>query len=193
MFLIPAVPQPTQMDGRITQTLHVLLACPRPVGWRPVRSGLRRLRVGVDIAELAAEQISSRPSHHNPSKHGCVGCRIATRSNCWSDLWQMTIRTIGMPSSSSATQAVERMAEQASGRPGARRTVEQLLVAAARQAAVRKRAAAEKAERERQRLARARSAARARYLDGLVGHVDELWQRAEALITTRRPVDYEAA
>ena len=107
----------------------------------------------------------------------------------------MTIRTIGMPSSSSATQAVERMAEQASGRPGARRTVEQLLVAAARQAAVRKRAAAEKAERERQRLARARSAARARYLDGLVGHghVDELWQRAEALITTRRPVDYDAA
>jgi len=105
----------------------------------------------------------------------------------------MTIRTIGMPSSSSATQAVETMAEQASGRPGARRTVEQLLVAAARQAAVRKRAAAEKAERERQRLARARSAARARYLDGLVGHVDELWQRAEALITTRRPVDYDAA
>ena len=52
MFLIPPVPQPTQVDGRITQTLHVLLACLRPVGWRPVWTGLSRFRVRVDVAEL---------------------------------------------------------------------------------------------------------------------------------------------
>ena len=55
MVLIPAVPQPTQADGRITQTLHVLLACLRPVGWRPIWTGLRRFRVRADITELATK------------------------------------------------------------------------------------------------------------------------------------------
>ena len=76
---------------------------------------------------------------------------------------------------------------------GARRTVEHLLGAAARRAEARTRAAVEKAERERQQLARAQAAARARYLDGLVGHVDELWQQVEALVATKRQTDYDAA
>jgi len=91
------------------------------------------------------------------------------------------------------TQAIEPAAEQALGGTGARRTVEQLLAAAARRAEARTRAAVEKAERERQQLARAQAAARARYLDGLVGHVDELWQHVEALVATKRQTDYDAA
>jgi len=38
-----------------------------------------------------------------------------------------------------------------------------------------------------------RQRARARYLDGLVGHVDELWQHVEALVATKRQTDYDAA
>jgi hypothetical protein len=91
------------------------------------------------------------------------------------------------------TQAIEPAAEQVPGGTGARRTVEQLLGAAARRAEARTRAAVEKAERERQQLARAQAAARARYLDGLVGHVDELWQHVEALVATKRQTDYDAA
>jgi hypothetical protein len=91
------------------------------------------------------------------------------------------------------TQAIEPAAERVPGGTGARRTVEHLLAAAARRAEVRIRAAVEKAERERQQLARARAAARARYLDGLVGHVDELWQHVEALVATKRQTDYDSA
>jgi len=38
-----------------------------------------------------------------------------------------------------------------------------------------------------------RQRARARYLDGLVGHVDELWQHVEALVATKRQTEYDAA
>ena len=68
-----------------------------------------------------------------------------------------------------------------------------LLAAAAHQAEARTRAAREKAERERQQLARAQAAARARYLEGLIGHTDELWQQVEALVVTKRQADYTAA
>jgi hypothetical protein len=91
------------------------------------------------------------------------------------------------------TQAIEPAAEQVPGGTGARRTVEQLLGAAARRAEARTRAAVEKAERERQQLAHAQAAARARYLDGLVGHIDELWQQVETLVATKRQTDYDAA
>ncbi len=92
-----------------------------------------------------------------------------------------------------ARQAIEPAAMQVRGGTCARRTVEQLLGAAARRAEARTRAAAEKAGRERQHLARTQAAARARYLDGLVGHVDELWQHVEALVATKRQTDYDAA
>src|SRR5260221_6421134 len=91
------------------------------------------------------------------------------------------------------TQAIEPAADQVPGGTGARRTVEQLLGATARRAEARTRAAVEEAERERQQLARAQAAARAHYLDGLVGRVDELWQQVEALVATKRQTDYDAA
>jgi hypothetical protein len=91
------------------------------------------------------------------------------------------------------TQAMEPAARQVPGGTGARRSVEQLVGAAVRRAQARTRAAVEKAERERQQLARAQAAARARYLDGLVGNVDELWQHVEALVATKRQTDYDAA
>jgi hypothetical protein len=90
------------------------------------------------------------------------------------------------------TQAIEPAAEQVPGGTSARRTVEQLLGAAALRAEARTRVAVEKAERERQQLARAQAAARARYLDSLVGHVVELWQQVEALVATKRQTDYDA-
>jgi hypothetical protein len=92
-----------------------------------------------------------------------------------------------------AKRAVVWPDEQVPGSRRARRTMRDLLAAAARQAEARTRAACEKAERERQQLARAQAAARARYLEGLIGHTDELWQQVEALVATKRQADYTAA
>jgi hypothetical protein len=55
------------------------------------------------------------------------------------------------------------------------------------------RAAAKRAERERQRQDRERAAARVAYLDGLAGCVEELWERVETLVATKRPADYDKA
>ncbi len=55
------------------------------------------------------------------------------------------------------------------------------------------RAAAEHVERERQQEDRERAAARAAYLDTLAGRVEHEWQRAEALVATQRPSDYDRA
>jgi len=106
----------------------------------------------------------------------------------------MTIRSICMRSSSSALRKPSSQLRSrflAVPAPDARSN--NYLGAAARRAEARTRAAVEKAERERQQLARAQAAARARYLDGLVGHVDELWQHVEALVATKRQTDYDAA
>jgi hypothetical protein len=70
--------------------------------------------------------------------------------------------------------------EQLLGPPGGRRTVKQLLAAAALPREARERAAAERAQGERQRQDRQRAAARATYLDTLVGRVEDEWQRVEA-------------
>jgi hypothetical protein len=82
---------------------------------------------------------------------------------------------------------------EALGPAGARRTVAVLLAAAAQRTDARRRVAAEQAEHERMRLERARAAARARYLDSLLGREDELWQRVETLVATRRQSDYDQA
>ncbi|MBV9324762.1 MAG: hypothetical protein JO352_13350 [Chloroflexi bacterium] len=93
----------------------------------------------------------------------------------------------------SAKRALAQPDELVPGSTRARRTAHFLLAAAARRAEARARAAREKTERERQQLARAQAAARARYLEGLIGHTDELWQQVEALVATKRQGDYTAA
>ena len=90
-------------------------------------------------------------------------------------------------------QVTESEPGQSPGPPGGRRTVEQLLAAAALRRDARKRSAAERAERERQRQDRERAAARARYLESLAGRADGEWQRIEALVATKRPSDYDRA
>jgi hypothetical protein len=90
-------------------------------------------------------------------------------------------------------RAIARPDELVAGTRRARRTVHDLLAEAARRTEARTRAAHEKAERDRQQLARAQALARARYLEGLIGRTDELWQQVEALIATTRQADYTAA
>jgi hypothetical protein len=81
------------------------------------------------------------------------------------------------------------------GRDGADggRTVEELAAAAEQRTEARRRQEAEIQAREQARRQREHAAARARYLDSLVGRESQLWNRVVALIDTKRQADYDQA
>ena len=76
---------------------------------------------------------------------------------------------------------------------GPRRTVRELLARRASGAAERERQEAEQKAREEQRRARAEAAAREKHLASLHGREANLWRRAEALVQTKRPKEYDQA
>lgn len=73
------------------------------------------------------------------------------------------------------------------------RTVQDLLDAAEHRARIRRRAEAERQAQERARREREAAVARAKYLDGLVGREEELWQRVETLVEVKRAAEYDQA
>ncbi|WP_306356290.1 MULTISPECIES: hypothetical protein [unclassified Nocardia] len=73
------------------------------------------------------------------------------------------------------------------------RTVADLLGEAARRRAVRERAEAEAEERERARVAARAARDRERRLERLAAEGEAVWTRVEALVTTAKPRDYDAA
>jgi hypothetical protein len=133
----------------------------------PVPSGLGRLstaqqmlasflRLGPDLVYVASE--TSRPVAAAVSRQSIEAWVRALPD---SDKSQLLVRLVadGDPHHLHAelVQRVTQDLEQVRSGTGTRRTVEQLLAAAARRAEARTRAAAEKAEREGQRLARAQA------------------------------------
>src|SRR5205085_1675660 len=54
-LLVAEKAQAAEMSGGVAQALYHLLAALRPVRRRPIRAQRLRLRVGVDVAELAAK------------------------------------------------------------------------------------------------------------------------------------------
>lgn len=75
----------------------------------------------------------------------------------------------------------------------ARRTVADLLDAAARQRADRERRMARQRAEDEERREQAHALARERRLDKLAEEEDIAWSRVDALIATRKPADYDAA
>lgn len=73
------------------------------------------------------------------------------------------------------------------------RTVAQLLKAAKERAAVRRREAKERAERDRLRREQAALVARERYLNDLAKRGEEAWTRVDQLIATKQPKRYDDA
>ncbi|WP_306359221.1 hypothetical protein [Nocardia sp. CC227C] len=78
-------------------------------------------------------------------------------------------------------------------RPIGERTVADLLDGAARRRAARERAEAEAEERERARVAARAVRDRERRLERLAAEGEAVWTRVEALVTTAKPRDYDAA
>ncbi|GAB3066648.1 hypothetical protein [Micromonospora schwarzwaldensis] len=77
--------------------------------------------------------------------------------------------------------------------PTAVRTAGQLLATAAELRAVRERRDAEQRERDRVRRERSAAAARQRHLDTLAIDQPAAWQRADELIATKKPREYDTA
>jgi hypothetical protein len=73
------------------------------------------------------------------------------------------------------------------------RTAGSLRGAAEARAEAERRREEEERARERARRDRERARARARYLDELAPREEETWRRAEALIETKKPKDYDQA
>ena len=76
---------------------------------------------------------------------------------------------------------------------GGERTVGELLAGARERAETRRRQEAERKAAERARREREQAAARAKYLDSLVGREEELWRQVESLVETKRPKEYDHA
>ena len=83
--------------------------------------------------------------------------------------------------------------ETENSRESRRRTVAQLLGLRDVREKERKRRLAEQEAKKQARLAKARAAAREKHLDSLAGREEELWARAEALIQTKLPTQYDVA
>ena len=121
------------------------------------------LRLGPDLVYVASE--ASRPLEPALSRQSIEAWVRGLTDSDWTKLLVRLVADddphhLHAELIQRVTQGIEPAADQVPGGTGARRTVEQLLGAAAR-----------------------RAEARTRYRDGLVGHVDELWQAGRS---TRR-------
>lgn len=98
-----------------------------------------------------------------------------------------------------ANELVQRMRREREGdrgtgdATGKRRTVAELLRAGEQTAEERRRAAAEKAAREREQRERAAARARAKHLDQLAGTEHVLWENVASLVATKHPKSYDQA
>jgi hypothetical protein len=155
------------------------------------------LRVGADLLAVAGER-SAALQAAGPTPHDLATWLRALPVAEKDDL------LLGLAQRGAAQAQTEllqrfRRAQRANaphptpGQPGGGRTAGDLLDAAEQRAERRRRREAERAARQREREARIRAAARAAYLDSLVGREAELWRQVEALAETKRPKEYDHA
>lgn len=89
----------------------------------------------------------------------------------------------------------ERRAEEEGGAVEAEgsRTIRELLTRAVKRRERREREEAERAAQARARWEREEAAARAKYLDGLVGREQDLWRQVDSMADSKRPTEYDRA
>jgi hypothetical protein len=89
--------------------------------------------------------------------------------------------------------SLERTAGVRAAPPARRRTAGELLALRDAREEERKREQAERAARERERLAREKAAARARHLEELARREEAAWREAEACVQSKKPKEYDRA
>ena len=149
------------------------------------------LRVGADLLAIASER-SAALRAAGPTPDDLATWLRALPVAEKDDLLLELAQRGAAPAQAELLQRFRR-AHPAPGQPGGGRTVGALLDAAEQRAERRRRREAERAARQREREARERAAARAAYLDSLVGREAELWREVETLAETKRPKEYDHA
>ena len=157
----------------------------------PLRALVDFLRVDADLLAEAAAASAAPPPAPSAAE---LGRWIAGLPTAEKDAW--LTRVAQGEAAPVAAELRRRLA-----RPGAapaddadgERTVGELLAAAEALAAERRRQEAERRAAERAQRQREQAAARARYLDGLVGREEELWGQVDSLAEAKRPKEYDQA
>jgi hypothetical protein len=150
------------------------------------------LRIDADLLDVAAK--ASRPINDARPKHDEVLAWVAKLSATEKD--DLLARWISGEDAALPAELSRRFLEERRGShvsPTGTRTVGELRRAAEarteeRQRAADKKAAGEKARREREAIA-----ARQKYLDALAPKAPQLWGQVESLIATKQPKSYERA
>ena len=150
------------------------------------------LRIDTDLLHVAAK--TSRPRDDARPKHGEVLAWVAKLPAAEKDdflaRW-ITGEGAALPAELSRRFLEERPGSDVS--PTGTRTVGQLRRAAEARTEERQRAANKKAAEEKARREREAIAARQKYLDGLAPKAPQLWGQVESLIATKQPKNYERA
>ncbi|HEY3108074.1 MAG TPA: hypothetical protein VGL23_04935 [Chloroflexota bacterium] len=147
------------------------------------------LRIDADLLAVAAAASATPP----PAPSAELARWIAGLPTAQKDTW---LTRVAMSEAAHVGAELRRRFDGSdAARPFAdgERTVGDLLAAAEARAAERRRREAERWEAERAQRQREQAAARARYLDGLVGQEEVLWGQVDALVDTKRPKDYDLA
>ncbi len=170
---------------------------PVPAGLKslsaPLKTLAKFLRINEDLIAVAAE-LSPALGERQPSREEIERWVVAlpeTEKN------ELLLRLLGGEANLGA-ELLQRYRRQTMQGEGARpregvRTVAELRQAAEQHAEKRRREVERRKAEEQARLERERAAARAKYLDGLVGREDQLWQQVEALVEKKQCRDYDQA
>jgi hypothetical protein len=157
----------------------------------PLQALVEFLRIDADLLAVAAAA-SAAPAPAPSATE--VGRWIAGLPTAEKDAW---LTRVAMGEAARVGAELRRHFARPEAAPtdeiDGERTVGQLRSAAAARVAERRRQEARRRAAERDRRQRQQAAARARYLDGLVGREEELWGQVDALVETKRPKEYDQA
>jgi hypothetical protein len=153
------------------------------------------LRIDPDLIAAAAER-SDAGAASEPSREEW-GEWIRGLPRDTKDALLLSVAEGGAPLSHLRGELLERFQRERGVSPSdgalAPRTVGELLAAAEKRAEERRRREAEQRAAARARQERQEAAARAAYLERLEGREDEIWERVEALIASKKQKEYDQA
>ncbi len=170
---------------------------PVPAGLGTLSASLRSLveflRIDEDLVAVAAER--SAPLHESHVSSREIAQWIAGLPDTEKN--SLLVRLVAGEPNLNA-ELLQRFRRSrgpllAGGPRDGKRTVAELLAAAEEHARKRRVEEERRAAEERARVEREKAAARARYLDGLVGREEELWLTVDALVDKRQGRDYDQA
>lgn len=147
------------------------------------------LRLDTDLLEVAARASAPATVKRRPRRRCAAWCGRCPRRT--KD--EVLLRLLRGQDTQLRAELLRRFDQPADEMIGGRRSAGALLAAAQESRTRRQRQAQQREAAERQRREQAAAAARQQRLDDLAAGQDDAWRQVAALITTKRPKEYDAA